>query len=35
VRGGECNTLADLNDRSVDEFDRAFAVPALVGDGSF
>src|SRR3984957_653815 len=32
MRGGECNALAHLDDRPVDEFDRALAVPALVGD---
>src|SRR5262249_39194280 len=35
VRGGKCDALAHLHDGPVDEFDRALAVAALVGDGSF
>src|ERR1700757_3630095 len=31
----ERNALADLNDRPVDELDRALAIPALVGHGRF
>jgi hypothetical protein len=34
MRGGECNALTHLDDRPVDELDRALAVSALVGDRS-